>query len=67
MLVIIHLFFATELVLEDCGRGTDYSLYQSCQWRISVLVTIHLFCDTELVREDCDGGTDYSLYQSCQW
>ncbi len=63
----LYLFCATELVREDCGGGTDYSLYQSWQWRISGLVIIHLFCATELVREDCGGGTDYSLYQSWQW
>jgi hypothetical protein len=39
----------TELVREDCGEGTDYSLYQTCQWWISGLVIIHLFCATELV------------------
>jgi hypothetical protein len=64
---IIYLFCATELVREDCGGGTDYSLFQSWQWRNFVLVIINLFCATELVREDCGWGTDYSLYQSWQW
>jgi hypothetical protein len=47
---IIYLFFATALVREDCGGGTDYSLYQSWQRQNSVVVFIHLFCATELVR-----------------
>jgi hypothetical protein len=70
-LVVIAYLFCNRNLHSDCGWEigipTDYSLYQSWQWWISLLIIIHLFCTTELVREDCGGGTVYSLYQSWQW